>query len=42
MITKVLRGLAANRENNAAAEVAVRARVSEICRRFPIYPNFDE
>jgi len=38
LITRVLDGLAANAENNGAAEQAVRKEVQELCRRFPIYP----
>ncbi len=37
LIGEVLDGLAENREDNAAAETAVRARVEALCRRFPIY-----
>ena len=40
LIVEVLRGLAKNRDDNAAAEVGVRARVSELCKRFPIYADF--
>ena len=39
MITEVLDGLAANPEDNSAAEQRVRARVQELCARFPIYPE---
>jgi glycine hydroxymethyltransferase len=39
MIVEVLNGLAANGEDNAAVESAVRARVEELCRRFPVYPE---
>jgi glycine hydroxymethyltransferase len=39
MIVEVLDGLAANGEDNAATERAVRRRVAELCRRFPIYPG---
>ncbi len=42
MIVEVLRGLAADREDNGAVEAAVRARVSDLGRRFPIYTNFQE
>lgn len=38
MIVEVLDGLAANRDDNTTIESAVRARVEELCRRFPIYP----
>ncbi len=37
LIGDVLDGLAANPENNAAAEEAARLEVAELCRRFPIY-----
>ncbi|MGD8808658.1 MAG: serine hydroxymethyltransferase [Gammaproteobacteria bacterium] len=39
MIVEVLNGLAANGENNDAVESAVRERVGELCRRFPVYPE---
>jgi len=39
MITEVLDGLAANREDNSAVEQKVRSRVQELCKRFPIYPE---
>ncbi len=37
MIVEVLDGLAANREDNSAVESEVRAKVSALCGRFPIY-----
>lgn len=37
MITTVIDGLAANPEDNSAAESVVRAKVDELCTRFPIY-----
>lgn len=37
MITKVIDGLAANPDDNSAAEAAVRTEVAELCKRFPIY-----
>jgi glycine hydroxymethyltransferase len=37
MIIAVLRGLGANRDDNAATETKIRAEVSELCSRFPIY-----
>ncbi len=37
MITTVIDGLAANPEDNSAAESVVRAKVDELCSRFPIY-----
>ncbi|HVO15144.1 MAG TPA: serine hydroxymethyltransferase [Alphaproteobacteria bacterium] len=39
MIGDVLDGLAAHPEDNGAAERAVRAKVGELCRRFPVYPG---
>jgi glycine hydroxymethyltransferase len=39
MIGEVLDGLAAHPDDNAAAERAVRAKVGELCRRFPVYPG---
>ena len=41
LITEVLDGLAENGpEGNEAVEKRVRAEVSELCARFPIYPGF--
>jgi glycine hydroxymethyltransferase len=41
LIGDVLDGLAAsNSGDNSAAEAAVRAKVGELCRRFPVYPGF--
>jgi glycine hydroxymethyltransferase len=37
LIGDVLDGLAANPDDNSAAEGAARAQVAELCRRFPIY-----
>lgn len=37
MITEVVDGLVANPENNGAAEASVRAKVADLCERFPIY-----
>ena len=37
MIVEVLDGLAANRNDNGDVERSVRARVEELCARFPIY-----
>jgi len=37
LIGDVLDGLAANPEDNSEAESAVRAKVAELCKRFPIY-----
>jgi len=37
LIGDVLDGLAANPEDNSAAEARARAEVAELCRRFPIY-----
>ncbi|MDZ3837294.1 MAG: serine hydroxymethyltransferase [Rhodospirillales bacterium] len=39
-IADALDGLAANPDDNSAAEAAARERVAELCRRFPIYPGF--
>ncbi|GAB3437327.1 serine hydroxymethyltransferase [Insolitispirillum peregrinum] len=39
LIVQVLDGLAANPEDNSAAEQAVRAQVEALCARFPIYPT---
>jgi glycine hydroxymethyltransferase len=39
LITDVLDGLAKNPDDNGAAERAARSKVSELCRRFPIYPR---
>ena len=39
LIADVLVGLAANPDDNSAAEAAARDRVGELCRRFPIYPG---
>jgi glycine hydroxymethyltransferase len=41
MIVDVLDGLAANRDDNSTVEQAVRARVGELCRRFPIYADMN-
>jgi glycine hydroxymethyltransferase len=37
LVSDVLDGLARDAEDNAAAEAKVRARVQELCGRFPIY-----
>ena len=39
LITRVLDALAANPDNNSAAEAEVREEVVALCRRFPIYPD---
>ena len=39
MIIEVLNGLSASPEDNAKAEQSVRARVADMCGRFPIYPT---
>jgi glycine hydroxymethyltransferase len=39
MIGDVLDGLARDPEDNGRTEQAVRARVRELCARFPIYPE---
>ena len=38
-ISDVLDGLAANREDNSAAENAAGEQVLELCRKFPVYSN---
>ena len=40
-IGRVLDGLAANPEDNAALEQSVREDVRALCRRFPIYPDME-
>ena len=40
LIGEVLDGLAANPEDNSAAEKAARQKVEDLCRRFPIYNGF--
>jgi glycine hydroxymethyltransferase len=39
LIGQVLDGLAANPDDNSAAEKAARARVTELCRKFAVYPR---
>ena len=39
LIIEVLDGLVANGENNAEVEAAVRAKVEDLCKRFPIYDS---
>ncbi len=39
LIADVLHGLTATPDDNSAAEQAVRAEVSALCRSFPIYPG---
>ncbi|OCX66753.1 serine hydroxymethyltransferase [Thioclava sp. SK-1] len=40
LIVEVVDGLAANGEDgNAEVEAAVRAKVADLCARFPLYPN---
>ncbi len=39
LIADVLEGLAANPEDNSAAEAAAREKVLALCRRFPVYPG---
>jgi glycine hydroxymethyltransferase len=39
MITRLLDGLAADGEGNAALEAHVREEVRALCQRFPIYPD---
>ena len=40
LISQVLDGLAANPEDNSAAETAIRAEVKELCERFPVYQGY--
>ena len=39
LIGDVMDALARNPEGDAQVEAAVRVRVEELCRRFPIYPD---
>ncbi|MBL4690798.1 MAG: serine hydroxymethyltransferase, partial [Rhodospirillales bacterium] len=39
LISDVLDGLAANQEDNSAAENAAGEQVLELCRKFPVYSN---
>ncbi len=39
MICEVLDGLASSSNDNGAVEAAVRAKVGDLCARFPVYPN---
>ena len=39
LIIEVLDGLAANPDDNSAVEQSARARVRNLCERFPIYPD---
>jgi glycine hydroxymethyltransferase len=39
LIGQVLDGLAAHPDDNGEVERAVKARVTELCRRFPVYPR---
>ena len=39
LISDVLEHLAANPDDNSAAEGAAREIVADLCRRFPVYPN---
>ncbi len=39
LISDVLEHLAANPDDNSAAEGAAREKVADLCRRFPVYPN---
>ena len=41
MIVEVLDGLAANREDNSAVEASIRARVEDLCGKFPIYSGMN-
>src|SRR3546814_7162486 len=42
LIGDVMDALARNPEGDAQVEAAVRARVEDMCRRFPIYPRSEE
>jgi glycine hydroxymethyltransferase len=37
LIGDVLDGLAGNPEDNSAVEAEVRAKVADLCARFPVY-----
>ena len=39
LIVEALDGLARHSDDNGAAERAVRTKVAELCRRFPVYPG---
>ncbi len=39
MICEVLDGLASSSNDNSAVEAAVRAKVGDLCARFPVYPD---
>ena len=39
LITKIIKGLSANSENNTKVENEVRKEVVELCSKFPIYKN---
>ncbi len=39
LIIEVLDGLAASPDDNSAVEQSVRARVRDLCERFPVYPD---
>ncbi len=39
LISEVLEQLAANPDDNSAAENAAREKVADLCRRFPVYSN---
>ena len=39
LISDVLEHLAANPDDNSAAEGTAREKVADLCRRFPVYPN---
>lgn len=39
LISDVLDGLAANPDDNSAAETAAREKVAELCQKFPVYEN---
>ena len=39
LITKVIKGLSTNQENNSKVENEVRKEVIDLCSKFPIYKN---
>ena len=39
LITKVIKGLSTNQEDNSKVENEVRNKVIDLCSKFPIYKN---
>jgi len=39
LITKVIKGLSTNQEDNSKVENEVRKEVIDLCSKFPIYKN---